>query len=642
MAVRGTAGKLSGFVFTLKNYNLIKIVIATILELIATAINIVIPLILLEKFRSKEEQEDHVALVAGSAGALISAQILPKISKFIVDRVRTNLQKTLTDTMVDKAYQLELDTHLTTRTGDFAQALSKNYSSIDKILPSLFSEIFPITIETLSGAIVLSVRYGAVGGFELGIFALFLATAICGEKITEITRREGVRQSYQTYGVVIEAIQNYAIAKQFGNSEHEIIKSRRSLDQSEEKFNETFYKENRSAIILSIINGFGLAGSLAYVALTASRENIQLFDFALIGYYLMRFNANLMILPGSINTFNTALVDAEKLVGFLNRPSKVVDAPNARFLDMTSPPRIEFRNVTFSYQQKKVLQNVSFVIEAGKKVSIVGPTNSGKSTIIKLLFRFYQPDSGEILINGVNLNEYQMGSIRSYMAIVAQDSPVFNDTIAANIRYGDLNAVDDEVKKSAELAELINESNVEKLQARAGIGGGMLSGGEKQRTTIARALLREAFVFLLDEPTSALDSNTEKEVQSLLDSLTLRGTTLLVTHRLNTTYNSHQILYLENGRIAESGTFYELRAHRDGKFNGQFETFCREVGIDPNSVAPAPIRHDKSVALQAFWQQRQRRTAPIPNIQDHEVSNETTRLVSGTENRMVRGGYVQM
>lgn len=614
-------------VLSTKDYNFLKLIFAMIFDAASSTANVVIPLLLMEKLSSMPNPNEDKTPILISAGSLLIAQVLPKLSRHLVNEIKNSVQENLTNLMVKKVFDLELDQMITTPTSDFAQVINKNYTTIAQLLPALFSEILPFSLETIISSIILCARYGSVGGFQLGIFTLFLAANIFGEQQIQEVKQESLIQSYITYDVILKAIGNYQIAKQFGNSDYEMNKAANSLMVSKTKFNNTSAKEDRNTVLLALFNGLGFIGSLLYIVM--NNHTIHLFDFALIAYYFTRFNANLNVFPNSLNTLHTAFLDAEKLTGFLKRQPQVIDLPNAQTLIINQAPRIEFKNVSFSYQNTPILDNVSFMIEPGAKVCIVGPTNSGKSTIVKLLFRFYQPSSGEILINGVNINHYTMDSVRKNIAMISQDSLVFEDTLANNIRYGDLSATDRDVEKAASLAELIDPNTVSKLQVLAGQNGSMLSGGERQRTTIARALLKEACLFLLDEPTSALDANTEKEVQSLLDGLTNKGTTILVTHRLHTTYNSNCILYMENGKIAERGTFSELRA-LNGKFNNQFNTFCREIGIDPNAVSSTTTDsqqvNQKFRDLHRFWQERRITNRDLVTITPTEESESTPLL----------------
>jgi ATP-binding cassette subfamily B protein len=337
---------------------------------------------------------------------------------------------------------------------------------------------------------------------------------------------------------------------------------------------------------------------------------------------MTRFNAILNTLSPAISSFHTALTDAQKVVAFISKVSKMTDPDDAVVLTLMHPPLIEFRDVSFSYKNKIILNKVNFSIQPGQKLAIVGATGAGKSTILNLLLRFYIPDSGQIFINDCDIATLSAESLRQHIAVVAQSSTLFNHTVAENIRYGYLTACDEDVRKAAELAKL----DINKLPEIAGQGGGKLSGGERQRTTIARAVLKGGPIFLLDEPTSALDPETERDVQETLDDLTIEATTIVVTHRLNTIINAHHILYLKDGVIAEQGTFSELIAKK-GLFYNQFRVQCQELGMDADHVQPTRRTNPTSMSFarngQNFWRSRQAAQA----VQDPSAASETTPLL---------------
>jgi ATP-binding cassette subfamily B protein len=237
----------------------------------------------------------------------------------------------------------------------------------------------------------------------------------------------------------------------------------------------------------------------------------------------------------------------------------IVDKQNAYDLDVHSG-KIEFKNIKFSFGNRVILKNLNFVVNPGHKVAIVGPTGAGKSTISKLLFRFYDPSSGAISIDNQNIKNVTQSSLRSNIGVVPQDTVLFNDTIKYNISYSKPGASIEEINKAAKL------SSIDRFIANLEIGydtivgerGLKLSGGEKQRVAIARALLKNPKIFIFDEATSALDSKTEKSIEKSLKKLSNKNTTLVIAHRLSTIIDADKIIVLENGTIAEQGSHKEL------------------------------------------------------------------------------------
>jgi ATP-binding cassette subfamily B protein len=254
-----------------------------------------------------------------------------------------------------------------------------------------------------------------------------------------------------------------------------------------------------------------------------------------------------------------SLLDIGRMFALVDEMPDIFDKENAYDLDVHSG-KIEFKNIKFSFGNRVILKNLSFVVNPGHKVAIVGPTGAGKSTISKLLFRFYDPSSGAILIDNQNIKNVTQSSLRSNIGVVPQDTVLFNDTIKYNISYSKPGASIEEINKAAKL------SSIDRFIANLEIGydtivgerGLKLSGGEKQRVAIARALLKNPKIFIFDEATSALDSKTEKSIEKSLKKLSNKNTTLVIAHRLSTIIDADKIIVLENGTIAEQGSHKEL------------------------------------------------------------------------------------
>jgi ATP-binding cassette subfamily B protein len=258
----------------------------------------------------------------------------------------------------------------------------------------------------------------------------------------------------------------------------------------------------------------------------------------------------------------------ERMFSLLTEDPDIMDNQKAAPLRI-SGGRIDFENITFSYGSRAVLKNLSFSVEAGKRVALVGPSGAGKSTISKLMFRFYDPDTGDIRIDGQSLRDLEQSSLRAEIAMVPQDTVLFNTTIAENIAYG-TNALDmDAVRNAARLASLDDfiSSLPDGYDTKVGERGLKLSGGEKQRVAIARAILKNPSIFLFDEATSALDSHTEKQIQQSLNAISEERTTLIIAHRLSTIVSCDEILVLVKGEIIERGTHKTLLSKKGVYFD---------------------------------------------------------------------------
>lgn len=619
--IKNTAIEISKFIFTSKNNNALRIVAAAGIDLTTASVNILAPLLVERRFSrlsDNNELENYELYIAG--GSLLLAQLMPKFRNMVLNSVRANVQKELTFALAKKVFELELDHQLTERTGEFAQALSKNYSSIDKLIPSFFGEIAPTITEIMGTSLFLMLWYEnvGVGLLQLLTLSVYLLAAALLESNAARVRNECMLCSYKTFGDLMASIGNYIPAHLFGNVGHELEHINRSLSESEVLFARNHRKDDANALILSIINITGFVGISVFAALV--HKNASRFDslpFILILYYMNRFNNILNNLAPAISSFHTSIVDAKKIADFIGKVSKVSDPLNALELVINNPPLIEFSHVSFSYKNKLVLKDISFSVQAGSKFAIVGATGSGKSTLLNLLLRFYKPCKGHIFVAGQDISTLSASSLRKQIAVVAQSSTLFNKTVKDNIQYGYLDSSDKEINEAAELAKL----DIKKLVEIAGQGGDKLSGGEKQRTTIARAVLKGGPIYLLDEPTSALDPETEREIQNTLDELTNGATTIIVTHRLNTIVNAHHILYLKDGHVAEAGTFLEL-IEKKGLFFNQFQVQCQELGVDPANVQPNRLPSDAaslsfSKNRQNFWKRRDVIFSSAPDDEDN-------------------------
>ena len=256
---------------------------------------------------------------------------------------------------------------------------------------------------------------------------------------------------------------------------------------------------------------------------------------------------------------NQGIAAGERVLALLDEKSKIADAPDAVPME-TLRAGIEFRNVRFSYENKEVIRGVSFTIRKGETVALVGPSGGGKSTLSDLIPRFYDVQSGEILIDGIDIRRYRIGSLREHIGVVSQDTVLFNDTIENNLRLGKRDATDEEVRNAARVANADSFIMETENGYRTNIGdrGMKLSGGQRQRLSIARAVLKNPEILILDEATSALDTESEMLVQGALDSLLEGRTSLVIAHRLSTIHNADRIIVIDQGRIAEQGTHQEL------------------------------------------------------------------------------------
>ncbi len=311
-----------------------------------------------------------------------------------------------------------------------------------------------------------------------------------------------------------------------------------------------------------VILGLGMTAAMGLSAYEVMRGTQTVGDFVFINAMLMQLSIPLNFIGFVYREIRQGLTDIEQMFDLLDVRAEVTDRSDAKILTVEKG-NVRFENVRFSYDpERPILKGISFEIPAGRTVAVVGPSGAGKSTISRLLFRFYDAQSGEITIDGQNVKDVTQESLRAAIGMVPQDTVLFNDTIAYNIRYGRPDASDEEVRSAAEMAQIgpFIESLPEGYGTMVGERGLKLSGGEKQRVAIARTILKAPPILLLDEATSALDTHTEQEIQAALDTVSRGRTTLVIAHRLSTVINADEIIVLKGGEIAERGRHPELLA----------------------------------------------------------------------------------
>ncbi|BAM40477.1 ABC transporter [Theileria orientalis strain Shintoku] len=456
------------------------------------------------------------------------------------------------------------------KTGQTIRAIYRGCESMRELSQFAVITLVPTILESI---VVIIVFFTVYKNYLLGIILLvglivyFVFTVLVTNWRLK-TREDQAQKDNEMHSVANDSVNNFEAVKLFGNEDFELKKYGKAV-YLYELFN------LRVLNSLSIINvGQELIRQvttfLCFVVgiLQILKGNASLGTFMVIQTYLFRIFRPLHILGtiyGSIVKSMVGLYDAASL---LKMKSTVVDHEEATEVNLTevNDPLIEFNNVSFSYSttgcpmDSLVLKNINFKLEANKSIAIVGPTGTGKTTIFRLLSRLYDPLMGQILINGKNIKEYKQKSLRSIMGVVSQDTILFHDSIRNNVKYAKLNATDEEIWEALKKAELYDRvmEYPDKLDTLVGERGIKLSGGEKQRMSIARCFLKNPPVIVLDEATSALDSKTESQIQKTIAALVNKKTTLTIAHRLSTIVNSDLILVLFKGEIIELGKHEDL------------------------------------------------------------------------------------
>jgi ATP-binding cassette subfamily B protein len=361
----------------------------------------------------------------------------------------------------------------------------------------------------------------------------------------------------------LDSLLNYETVKYFGAEGREA----RRYDRSMERYEQTSIKSYTSLTFLNfgqaVIFTLGLTAVMAMSVAGIKGGRNSVGDFVLINAMMIQLYQPLNFLGMVYRDIRQAKIDLEMMFDILAQHPEIADRPGAKPL-VVSGAHLSFENVFFHYDpSREILKGVSFDVPPGKTVAIVGPSGAGKSTISRLIFRFYEPSSGRITIDGQNIEDVTQNSLRAAIGMVPQDTVLFNDTIGYNIRYGRAEASEAEVKEAARLAQIDRfiESVPGGYGVQVGERGLKLSGGEKQRVAIARTILKAPPILVLDEATSALDTFTEHEIQDALDRVAKGRTTLVIAHRLSTVVNADEILVLDKGEIIERGAHAVLLAH---------------------------------------------------------------------------------
>lgn len=469
-------------------------------------------------------------------------------------------------------HALSLKFHLERRTGGLSRIISRGINGVDSVLRFSLFNTAPTVLEI---ALVCGVLAYSFGWLYVAVIA---ATVIAYIWFTywATERRIGIRRTMNEADndagtKAIDSLLNFETVKYFGNEQHEAMR----YDSSMAVYEKAAIKTWVSLAVLNagqaIIYSIGLTIVMVMAGLAVLRATATIGDFVMINALMIQLYMPLNFIGSSYREIKQGLIDVEGMFGILRQNAEIADKPNAQDFKPAKGD-IAFENVSFAYDAARpILKNISFRVPAGKTVAIVGPSGAGKSTISRLLFRFYDVTSGHILIDGQNVSEVKQASLRKAIGMVPQDTVLFNDTIRYNIQYGRPDATDAEVEAAAKMAQIHKFvlSLPKGYDALVGERGLKLSGGEKQRVSIARTILKSPPILVLDEATSALDSLTEQDIQEALRKVSQNRTTVVIAHRLSTVIHADEIIVLDKGEIAERGTHNAL-LRKKGLYHGMW------------------------------------------------------------------------
>ena len=548
-----------------------RVVVAVVSLVLAKLANLTVPLVLGWAVDTLSNLEGQMDLLFGIPIAALAAYGLSRLSYIVFNEIRDAVFSKVSQHAVRQVaikvfnhlHALSIRFHLERKTGALNRFIDRGTTGIQFLLSFVAFNILPTLFEVLLVCGILwylyGISYALVTAVTIGIY-VWLTFGITAWRIRIRRKMNDAENEASTRQV--DSLLNFETVRYFNNESHELSR----VDEALKTYEQAAVKSRESLSLLNVSQAAvvisGITIMLIMAALNIRNGTMTVGGFIVVNTYLMQLSIPLNFLGTVYREIRQALVDMENMFTLLEEVPEIKDLPGAQPL---SSPRgdIKFTDVHFGYDaQRVILHGISFQVKAGEKVAIVGPTGAGKSTISRLLLRFYEPNSGRISVDDLNLQEITQASLRDAIGVVPQDTVLFNDTIYYNIAYGDPSADEQHIYDAARTARI--HDFISQLpsgyQTRVGERGLKLSGGEKQRVAIARAVLKNPTVFFFDEATSSLDSATETDIQTNLDEISSGRSTLIIAHRLSTVVSADRILVLDDGRIIEHGTHQQLLA----------------------------------------------------------------------------------
>ncbi|KAK3503219.1 iron-sulfur clusters transporter atm-1, mitochondrial [Neurospora crassa] len=509
------------------------------------------------------------AMILGYGAARVGAVVSQELRNAVFASVAQKAIRKVARNTFEHLLNLDLSFHLSKQTGGLTRAIDRGTKGISFLLTSMVFHIVPTALEISMVCGILTYNFG------WQYAALTALTMVSYTAFTILTtawrtkfRRQANAADNKASTIAVDSLINYEAVKYFNNEAYEVGRYDKALAQYEKNSIKVatslaFLNSGQNIIFSSALTVMMYMGAHG-----VATGQLTVGDLVLINQLVFQLSVPLNFLGSVYRELRQSLLDMETLFNLQKVNVTIKEQPNAKPLALTRGGEIEFKDVTFGYHpESPILRDLSLTIPAGKKVAIVGPSGCGKSTLLRLLFRFYDPQKGAIYIDGQDIRSVTLESLRRAIGVVPQDTPLFNDTVEHNIRYGNLSATPEQVIEAAKAAH-IHEKIIswrDGYNTKVGERGLMISGGEKQRLAVSRLILKDPPLLFFDEATSALDTHTEQalmeNINAILKGLGQKGekkTSLFVAHRLRTIYDSDLIIVLKEGRVAEQGTHREL------------------------------------------------------------------------------------
>ncbi|KAI0397557.1 P-loop containing nucleoside triphosphate hydrolase protein [Xylariaceae sp. FL0594] len=509
------------------------------------------------------------AMIAGSmilayGATRIGATVFQELRNAVFASVAQKAIRKVACDVFDHLLRLDLGFHLSKQTGGLTRAIDRGTKGISFLLTSMVFHIAPTALEIGMVCGILTWQYGAsFAAITLATMSAYTAFTIWTTAWRTKFRRQANAADNKASTVAVDSLINYEAVKYFNNERFEVGR----YDMALREYEKSSIKIATSLAFLNsgqnIIFSSALTGMMYLAANGVAEGSLTVGDLVMINQLVFQLSVPLNFLGTVYRELRQSLLDMETLFNLQKVNVSIKEVPDAKPLQLTQGGQIRFENVTFGYtKERPILRNLSLTIPAGKKVAIVGPSGCGKSTILRLLFRYYDTESGRILIDDQDIRSVKLDSLREAIGVVPQDTPLFNDTIAHNIQYGNMSAPESAIVAAAQRARIhdIISSWPQGYHTKVGERGMMISGGEKQRLAVSRLLLKDPPLLFFDEATSALDTHTEQALMQNINSILQENskTSVFIAHRLRTIYDADLIIVLKEGSVAEQGTHEEL------------------------------------------------------------------------------------
>ena len=550
-----------------------RIVVASLLVALSTGVQMALPLALkwavdaMNLSGPKTVTFVLLTVIAYSAGRFIGV-VFDNVRNFVFERVGQDATRKLAEHVFARLHRLSMRFHLARRTGEVTKVIERGTKSIDTMLYFMLFNIAPTVLNLVGTAVIFWITFGwgLVAATAVAVVAYIWVTRTITEWRTHL-REKMNRLDGQALARAVDSLLNYETVKYFGAEAREEARYAQATsayaDAAVASENSLAALNVAQALVVNLL----MAGALSYTVFGWWQGRYTAGELVFVQGYLTQLFRPLDMLGMVYRTIRQGLTDMAEMFRLIDTEVEVADVPGAPAL-VVKRASVAFDNVVFGYEpDRTILHGLSFEVPASSRVAIVGPSGAGKSTIGRLMFRFYDPQSGRILIDGHDISQVTQASLRAALGIVPQDSVLFNDTIGYNVAYGREHASPAEVAmavRGAAIGDFIARLP-QGLDTEVGERGLKLSGGEKQRVAIARTLVKNPPILLFDEATSALDTRTEQDILGTLRAVAASRTTISIAHRLSTVVDSDTILVIDQGRLAEQGSHADLLRH-DGLY----------------------------------------------------------------------------